>query len=192
MGRQPLKEKYKVPPEELTDGEITLRRWRIDDVDALAAAAAPSLPELQRWMPFAANGYNEDDARKFLTFTTAEWDQGRIYDYALIVDGAVAGSFGLMDPIYGTDGVGMGYWVSTPLSGRGLATRAAALLTDCGFGIGAELVQIWHRVENDRSKAIPRRLGYQFMGDYDFSDQPGETPKGLHGLWQKRQPKTGD
>lgn len=190
MPRQPLKDKYKIPPEELTDGEITLRRWRIDDVAALASAAASSLPELKPWMPFAANGYNEDDARTFLTLTTAEWDQGKVYNYALVVDGAVSGSFGLMDPIHGNDGVGMGYWISTPKSGRGLATRAATLLTSCGFSIGAELVQIWHAMGNVRSEAIPRRLGYQFMGTYEFDDDPRINPKGLHGLWQMSQPST--
>lgn len=190
MTRQHLKEKYNKPPEELTNGEITLRRWKIGDAAALASAASTSLSELKPWMHWAANGYNEDDARTFLALTTAEWDQGKVYNYALIVDGQVAGSFGLMDPIHGDDGVGMGYWIATPLSGRGLATKAVALLTRCGFDIGAELVQIWHLIGNTRSEAIPRRLGYQFMGTYKFDDDPRINPKGWHGLWQLAPPTT--
>ncbi|KAJ6788730.1 hypothetical protein PWT90_03928 [Aphanocladium album] len=179
-------DRYKVPAEQLSDGEVTLRRWQMGDAQSLLAAAEVSLPELKAWMPWAANGYTLEDAETFLSITTADWDKGRGYDWAIVVDAEVVGSCGLMTPAKGSDGMGMGYWLATPVTGRGLATRAAALLTQAAFDCGAESVQIWHKVANGKSRAIPERLGYRFLGQYDDLQirESGEM-----GLWQKDKPQ---
>lgn len=176
-----LGDNYPKPPELLHDGELTLRRWNIADAPALHSAAAASLPELKVWMPFAKNGYTLDDAKGFLTMTSPEWDDGKAYNYAVIVDDKIVGSFGLMDPLVGNVGMGIGYWLATPATGKGLATRAAGLLTKTALDLGAELVQIWHHVDNERSKAVPRRLGYRFLGE---QLSPRLNEEGLHGVWQ--------
>ncbi|OAA54646.1 acetyltransferase [Cordyceps fumosorosea ARSEF 2679] len=181
-----LAERYQVPSEQLTDGEVTLRRWHLPDAPALLAAASASLPELQRWMPWAAHGYTLDDATSFLRVAVADWDAGRGYNYAVVVDGRVLGSFGLMEPASGAVGVGMGYWLATEATGRGLATRAAGMLTRAAFECGAELVQIWHRVENARSRAIPERLEYRFVGEREDLQI---SERGAMGLWQKDKPE---
>ena len=176
-----LRDKYSVPSDVLGDDQVTLRRWRIEDADALQSAAASSLPELKPWMPWAKNGYTIDDAKSFLTMTAAEWDAGKGYNWALIVDDEVVGSFGLMDPAVGDVGMGMGYWIATHVTGRGLATRAAGLLTRTAFGLGAVLVQIWHHVDNKKSRAIPERLGYKLLEE---QASPKITEQGPHGIWQ--------
>lgn len=122
-------------------------------------------------------------ANSFLNITTAEWDNGKEYNWALIVDGDVVGSFGLMDPIVGDVGMGMGYWLATPVTGRGRATKAAGLVTKTAFELGAEVMQIWHHVDNTRSKAIPKRLDYRFFGK-QLSPRPSE--QGLHEIWQMK------
>ncbi|KAJ3480694.1 hypothetical protein NLG97_g8009 [Lecanicillium saksenae] len=181
-----LADRYKVPAEQLSDGVVTLRRWQVEDAQKLFAAAEPSVAELKAWMPWAANGYTLEDAETFLSITTVDWDKGRGFDFAIVANDKVVGSCGLMSPAMGSDGMAMGYWLSTPATGRGLATKAAALLTQAAFDCGAELVQIWHKVANGKSRAIPERLGYRFLGQYDNLQirEPGEM-----GLWQKDKPK---
>ncbi|XWW96098.1 hypothetical protein V2A60_004068 [Cordyceps javanica] len=174
--------RYRVPPEQLSDGDVTLRRWHTKDAGDLLAAALPSLPELKAWMPWAANGYTLEDAETFLSLTTAEWGEGKVYNYALIVDEKIVGSFGLMNPAKGSAGMGMGYWLATPMTGRGLATKAAGLLTTAAFDCGAELVQVWHAVANVKSRAVPERLGYQYLGQYEDLQI---AERGAMGLWQK-------
>ncbi|KAM3506235.1 hypothetical protein MY11210_007631 [Beauveria gryllotalpidicola] len=177
-----LAEQYKVPAEQLHDGDVTLRRWHPSDAQRLFDAAESSLPELKAWMPWAANGYTLQDAETFLRITTADWDRGAGYNYAILANEQIIGSCGLMSPARGDVGMGMGYWLATPMTGRGLATKAAALLTRAAFGCGAELVQIWHAVGNGKSRAVPERLGYEFLGDFEHLQiaEPGAM-----GLWQK-------
>lgn len=181
-----LGDRYKVPAERLSDGNVTLRRWQISDAQSLFEAAEPSLPELKVWMPWAANGYTLADAETFLRIAVDGWAKGEAYNYAVIVDERVVGSFGLMSPARGGVGMGMGYWLATSVTGRGLASQAAVLLTQAAFDCGAELVQIWHQASNGKSRAIPQRLGYQFLGEFD--DLKISEP-GMIGLWQKDRPK---
>lgn len=180
-----LADKYKVPAELLTDGEITLRRWHITDADALHAAAAASLPELQRWMPWAAHGYTLADAVTFINSTTGDWEHGEDYTFALIVDGEIVGSVGLMRPVVGDMGMATGYWIKTVVTGRGLATKATALLTKTAFALGAEAMQIWHHVDNEKSRAIPARLGFRCLGEWDDLEIGSG---GMHGVWQMDRP----
>ncbi|ATY65367.1 ribosomal N-acetyltransferase [Cordyceps militaris] len=180
-----LADRYKVPSEQLTDGAVTLRRWHLRDAKALLAAAVPSLPELKIWMPWAANGYTLADAESFLSITTADWDRGAGYNYAVLVDAQVVGSVGLMNPAQGPDGMGIGYWLATSVTGRGLASKAAALLTQTAFDCGAELVQIWHAVANAKSRAVPERLGYRYLGEHEDLQI---SERGVMGLWQKDAP----
>ncbi|KYK58122.1 acetyltransferase [Drechmeria coniospora] len=171
------------PAEELVDDKLTLRRWRADDADSLYAAASSSLAELGRWMPWAAKGYSKDDADRFLRFTTGAWDADEEYDYAIVDDGRVSGSCGLIRRI-GPDALEIGYWLAADATGRGLATRAASLLVDAAFLLPVDRVQIRHDRRNVRSEAIPRRLGFRCLGQ-QASPAPPETDI----VWQLDRPR---
>lgn len=160
----------RAPPEELIEEDFTLRRWQFSDAEALQAAANGSLVELTRWMPWAADGYDLAKAQQFLAFTNKAWGTGEEYDFAIIVNGRISGSFGLMTPASKSPNtLEIGYWLANEATGRGLATRATALLMRIAFEIGAEHVQIRHDELNDRSAAIPRRLGFTCLGIHNLS-----------------------
>ncbi|KAJ6782707.1 hypothetical protein PWT90_07594 [Aphanocladium album] len=181
-----LARKYRRPAEEIRHGDMALRRWRIGDAQHLFAAVEPSLSDLRPWMAWAANDFTVDDARHYLSRTVRQWNAGEVYDYALIVDGRIVGSFGLMKPVIGRVGMSMGYWIATSVTGRGLATRAASLLTETALGLGAELIQIRHHTDNAKSRAIPARLGYRHIGDWD---ELQTIERGPHSVWQMDSPK---
>lgn len=154
------------PPEKLTEGNLFLRRWQPSDIEALNTAVAASANELAPWMEWwPAEGYCLTTAQQFLELTATNWNAGNAFDYAVIVDGRVSGSFGLKCPVSkAPDTLEIGYWLATDVTGRGLGTRAAALLTKMAFEIGAESVQIRHGQGKNRSAAIPRRLGFTRIG----------------------------
>jgi RimJ/RimL family protein N-acetyltransferase len=71
------------------------------------------------------------------------------------------GGIGLHDRV-GPGGWDIGYWVHIAHTGRGVATTAAAALTDVAFSLPAtERVEIHCDEANTASAAVPRRLGYR-------------------------------
>lgn len=185
------------PPETLTDGVVVLRRWRPDDAAASVACVTGSLAALEPWMPWASRHYSLDSARQFLASAHAAWLAGEEFHYAFTMGHGrpPQGSFSLLRPRSGKpDTLEVGYWLATELTGRGLASRATALVTRAAFEIGAEAVQIGHREGNVRSAAIPRRLGFVCLGvtaqqtDGD-GDAEGETAGGRTVLWEKEKEK---
>jgi RimJ/RimL family protein N-acetyltransferase len=67
---------------------------------------------------------------------------------------------------------------------RGIATAAARLLTDTAFALpGVEYVEIHHDRANAASRAVPRRLGYELVGERpDPREAPAEV--GIDCTWR--------
>src|SRR5271155_1379882 len=119
------------PDEILQQGPGTLRRFREDDLDPVFQAVTESLDHLRPWMPWAAD-YTRDSAAGFLAKSAQGWAHGTEYGYAIITDGALAGSCSLMSRI-GPGGLEIGYWVRLACTRRGLATTASAALVEQAF-----------------------------------------------------------
>jgi len=72
------------PPELLSRSQVSLRRWRREDVAALLAVVIESQEVLRPWMPWA-DCYDEDSAAGFLRECEAQWASGSAFAYAIIV-----------------------------------------------------------------------------------------------------------
>ena len=136
-----------------------LRRWRAADLDAASEAVFASLEHLSPWMPWALD-FSRASQAEFLIGSERDWRSGAAFNYAILADGAIAGSAGLMARI-GPGGLEIGYWVHQAYTRRGLATASSAALVDQAFALpGIERVQIVHDELNVASAGIPRKLGF--------------------------------
>jgi RimJ/RimL family protein N-acetyltransferase len=136
-----------------------LCRWRADDLDAASEAVLSSLEHLRPWMPWAVD-FSRASQAEFLAGCERDWQSGAAFNYAILVDGAIAGSIGLMARI-GPGGLEIGYWVHQAYTRLGLATACSAALVDQAFALpGIERVQIVHDELNEASGGIPRKLGF--------------------------------
>jgi RimJ/RimL family protein N-acetyltransferase len=150
------------PPELIDCGSITLRRWRQVDAESMLRAVTESKDHLSPWMPWA-EGYSHASATEFLAATEREWLAGTAYNYAIIVDGVVAGGCGLHSRI-GPGGLEIGYWVHHAYLRRGVATAAAGALTEQALLLpGIDRVEIHHNPRNVASGGVPRRLGFALV-----------------------------
>lgn len=169
-----LVEKYGKPSFILQNGDLTLRRWQLSDADELYNMIIASYSELKPWMLWITEEHTLNHTLRYLQFTIAQWEQGNIFDYAIIVDNRICGAIGVKSPLQGDIGVGVGYWLATSVTGRGLATRAVTLLKETSFGLGVELMQIWHHKDNYKSRRIPDRLGFNYIGIRHVPGEDGE------------------
>ncbi len=103
-----------------------LRPWRLDDVEALSEAAND--PDVVRYMNQRfPSPYTRADADTWLRL---QLDEPDVRNWAIEVDGAVAGGIGLTPGVFERAGsVMIGYWVGKRFWGRGIATDALRTLT---------------------------------------------------------------
>jgi RimJ/RimL family protein N-acetyltransferase len=107
---------------ELRDGDLVLRPWTEDDVDALVAGCSD--PEIARWIPTIPYPYTREDGLAFLRGEFAPEHEA----LAIEVERHVAGGIGMGVNAHDYRGR-MGYWVAEAARGRGTCTRALRLLS---------------------------------------------------------------
>lgn len=150
-------------PYRIATDRLVLRCWEPADAPLVQEAIASSLEHLRRWMPWAHDEPRppEESVRLLATFR-ARFDLGEDWGYGIFepTEERVLGGGGLHTRL-GPGALEIGYWLRGDATGRGLATEAAAALTRVGFEYG-DVDRIEIRVEpgNERSLAVPRRLGF--------------------------------
>ncbi|KZB79501.1 GNAT family N-acetyltransferase [Amycolatopsis regifaucium] len=173
------------PAETLTDDVIVLRRWKPEQLGTLAAVAGDSAEHLGAWMIWAANGYGREEAAEFLEASARNWAEGKCYDFAILFEKDLVGGTGMISRPYGIE---IGYWLSHRHTGRGFATRAARLLTDEAFRLGAPEVAIRHDEKNVASGAVPARLGFTMTGSEAAEPPLAPACTGVHRVWRLKRP----
>lgn len=187
------------PPARLAAGPLVLRRWTVDDVDALGAAVLDSVHHLRPWMPWAAAEPLAPAARRALiTAWTEAWVAGTDFVYGMWADDAVVGGCGLHSR-GAVGGLEIGYWVHAGRLRRGYAAAAAAGLTGAAFQMAeVAFVEILHDKANVVSGRVPASLGYTRIGEEAMEKQaPAHTGVGVRWrmrreTWSARQRTRGD
>jgi RimJ/RimL family protein N-acetyltransferase len=174
------------PAELIETRPVTLRRWRPDDLNALHQAVTESRDHLIPWMPWAADS-TKDAQAEFLKDCERDWRAGTAYNYAILEEGTLAGSCGLMARI-GPGGLEIGYWIHKAHLRRGLATAASKALADQAFALpGIDHIEIVHDERNTASGGIPRQLGFAQTGLRQLDlKPPAGTGTGV--VWRLNRP----
>lgn len=178
------------PTEEFSLQDFRLRRWRADDIDAVAQAIEDSRDHLLPWSTLTL-GDSREVATDLVNTALEEWKNDSAYKYAVTVDSVVVGGCGLMRRI-GPGGLEIGYWLHGKWTGRGLVTRAVALLVEAGFALnGVDRLEIRHDAANASSAGVPKRLNFEevkreVVAEGKRKRMPGES--GIEVTWRKARP----
>lgn len=164
--------------------ELLLRRWEPDDAELVGRAVGESLEHLRPWMPWVSQEpLSPEDRRATIQEWEREWLRGGDVYMGVFLGEQVAGSCGLHCRI-GPGALEIGYWTHPAFIRRGVATTAAGLLTDAAFALpGITHVEIHHDKANQASAGVPRKLGYQLVGEAPEEPvAPAEV--GVSHLWR--------
>lgn len=149
----------------LGDGEIAIRSLDSADAVPLYEAVRESLPALERWLPWAHDGYTRRETEDWIASCTADWASGASFPF-LIVDaraGTILGGAGVNRIDREHRFANVGYWVRTGRTGRGIATRAVRLVADFTFhDLGLTRLEIVADVDNAASRRVAEKAGARF------------------------------
>jgi len=147
------------------DETTALRLLRAEDAPELFAVTDSNRKHLRAWLPWVDATLSEVDSATFIEATVAQHEAGRGPQFVVVRDGAIAGLVGFK-PIHRLTRVAeIGYWLAAPAQGRGTMTECCRFLVRYAFlTLDSNCVVIAAATRNQRSRAIPERLGFKFEG----------------------------
>jgi RimJ/RimL family protein N-acetyltransferase len=153
-----------LPPYRVQTERLVLRPWRPSEVHVLIALVRGSLDRLKPWFPWAQEVPSVDHQMAWIRKVRAFYDTDVDYPLGMFLrDGTAIGGTG----IHLRQGAGtaeFGYWIATPWERQGFVTESTAGLTRLALTVmGFERAYIRCDSINERSSAIPKRLGYRLV-----------------------------
>lgn len=145
-----------------TDGVITLRPYRISDIDALHSAVRESISELSVWMSWCHPDYSIEETRTWIESQPSKCEKGEEYNFAISFNGRRLhlGGCGLNVIDRGCGIANLGYWVRTSQTNKGIATAATVLLAQFAFDqLKLNRVELTIAVDNQASLRVAEKAG---------------------------------
>lgn len=146
-------------------GGLELRILLPLHADEFLAFVQANRDHLGAWLDWPTYIQSEDDAGRFIRDGFDELVSYGLPTVGIWQEGEMAGGisfFGTSTRLRATE---IGYWLGAKAQGRGLMTRSLTALLGYAFTeVGINRVVISVEVGNDRSRAIPERLGFTLEG----------------------------
>lgn len=146
---------------ELSDGEISIRRFGHGDAPELFLTVRRSLASLSYWLPWCTEDYSIVDATTWIEHCESAWASGLEYQFGIFDRaGVIVGATGLTGLDATNRSANLGYWVGTEHRGNGFARRAAKLISKFAFyHLKIERLNIVILPHNFASRRVAESLG---------------------------------
>ena len=159
-------------PTSVRTERLRLRRWESTDAAALLPLLEANVEHLGDWIPrHVSQPAPLPELTRRLTDFAARFDADREWRFAIFAaaDNALLGEVDLFPradsgrvPLAEADRVEIGYWLRADYTGSGIATEAARAMLAIAMDLpGIRRVEIRCDPRNERSAAVPRRLGFR-------------------------------
>jgi RimJ/RimL family protein N-acetyltransferase len=155
------------PPYRIETERLVIRCYEPEDAPLLKAAVDSSIEHLLPWMPWARfEPQSVEDKVELCRMFRGQFDLDQNYIYGIFSADETEQLGGSGFHKRANEGsLEIGYWVAAAAIGRGFATEVAAVQTRAGFELaGLDRIDIQVDPANERSLAIPRRLGFTEEG----------------------------
>lgn len=153
-------------PLEFSTPRFLIRRYRLEDDEALFEAAIESIDQVYPFLPWCHPGYSIEDSRDWLRAIKPGWVDKQSYAFAITdaTDGHFLGGCGL-NCIDENPVANLGYWVRTSEANKGIASEATMALLNFGFEhLGLIRIEIMMSTRNLASQKVAINAGANLEG----------------------------
>ncbi|CEH27738.1 hypothetical protein AM501_17170 [Aneurinibacillus migulanus] len=145
--------------------KVVLREVEMKDAPMLYALINSNREHLRRFLGWIDANRSVADVEMFITASIQRRFVKNGTDYTMWYNGKIVGIVGLHYLDWVNHRTSIGYWMIEQAQGKGIMTAAVSRLIDYIFDeLGLNRVEIQCAVENEKSRAIPERLGFTQEG----------------------------
>lgn len=142
-----------------------LKMLDLRDTEHLFALTIQSKDTLREWLPFIDFTRTSDDTKNFIQSTMKQFSENNGFQAGIWYDRSLAGVIGFHKIDWNNQSTSIGYWLGNDYVGLGLMTKAVeAFVNHALVDLQLNRVEIRAAVENQKSRAIPERLGFREEG----------------------------
>ncbi|MEJ2594489.1 MAG: GNAT family protein [bacterium] len=154
---------------------IRLRPLQRTSANMIFQAIDGSRNHLGKWLPFAHHTRSVSDTKRFISMVLDSSCEKKDEIFEIWYQKNFAGLVALKEIDKVNRKSEIGYWLTEEMTGKGIMTSACRLLVDHAFQkMGLNRITIKVASKNEKSKAIPLRLGFRFEG----TEKEGELLNG--------------
>ncbi|WP_407432582.1 GNAT family N-acetyltransferase [Methanobrevibacter sp.] len=140
---------------------LILRPWKKEDAKCLYHFAKnPNVGPIAGWPPHES----EKDSLNIINTVFSKRET-----YAIVKDDIPIGCVGLLfhpdtNHFWGDGACELGYWIAEEYWGNGYAAEASKRLIEYAFDeLNIEVIYATYRIENDQSKRVLEKLGFEYL-----------------------------
>ncbi|WP_328461665.1 GNAT family N-acetyltransferase [Actinoplanes sp. NBC_00393] len=143
---------------------IEIRRVALADAGPLAALLRANREYLQPWDPIREESFYTEAGQRALLADVLTQDNA--LPHVIVEDGRIVGRINLSNVVRGPFlSANLGYWVAEETAGRGVATKAVAMLVRAAFAEhGLHRIEAGTLLHNVRSQRVLERNGFERFG----------------------------
>lgn len=142
-----------------------LRLLEMRHADAMFALIDNSRAHLREFLPWVDYNTSVLHSRAFIESTMKQFGANNGFQAGIFYKGELAGVIGLHNINWPNKSTTIGYWLGEGFTGKGLMTCACQVVVDyCFKELQLNRIEIRAAVGNEKSAAIPQRLGFQKEG----------------------------
>ncbi len=147
------------------DDEVSLHLIESTDAFPLLSLINESRPYLKEWLPWVDSMQSIADYDELIPEWRAQYYNNQGFQAIIRYYGEIAGMIGFHGINWGNKSTSLGYWIGHNFQGKGIMTRAVHGCLNYAFNtLNLHRVEIRCGVNNEKSRAIPTRLGFTEEG----------------------------
>ncbi len=147
---------------EISDGQITIRRYFLEDTDKLYEAISESIEEVGLWLPWCHPNYSKQESIDWISMQMDAWDYGNEFSFFILENSTekLIGGIGINQIVKEHKMGNLGYWIRTGYSCKGIATAATKMCARFGFEeLKLNRIEIIAATENYASIRVAEKVG---------------------------------
>lgn len=154
------------------DKEVSLKIPQIKDAERVFHLLDRSRDSLREWLNFVDYTQKAEDTKSFIEHSLKDFTANKSLTTFIVYQNKIVGTvgFNLIDWV---NEIGhIGYWLDSKYEGKGIMTRSVNGLIKLGFDeLHLNRIEIRAATENQKSRSIPERLGFQQEGTIRQSEK---------------------